>query len=103
MSESLCCPICESSDEFCKAHGCQDTAPIKKIYVISGNTFEIKEDLKAFGCVWDANRKAWLTKYICKSTVHFQRLESVVKAAGGHVCPLYLTGQVKTIQDILNK
>ena len=71
-------------------------------YVISGNTFPIKKELKAHACIWDSDKKAWITPELEKDELSYLILKSVVGAAGASMVPLALTGEAKKIQAILN-
>lgn len=76
---------------------------VRKRWVIKGNTYQVKDDIKAFGCRWDNDKKAWITPELSKEDLQFKRLKGLVEACDGEIFPLVLTGQAKTIQDILNK
>lgn len=71
-------------------------------YLIIGNTFPIKEDLKAHGCHWDKEKKCWKTPYLEKQELSFKRLESLTLAVGAEMVPINLTEQSKKIQEIIN-
>ena len=72
-------------------------------YIITGNTFDIKDDLKAYGCRWDANLKAWVTKLIEHGSRSHLALTSICKSAGVYMDKVAVTEKAKKIQTILIK
>lgn len=72
-------------------------------YVVRGSTFQIKDDLKAFGCEYQGKKKIWVTPSIEKGSLPYKRLKSMAEAVGGNLEPLKLEGQAKVISDILYK
>ena len=71
-------------------------------YYITGNTFNIKEDLKANGCKWDNDNKRWLTLPMDKEDFKYKLLESLCNAVDADMVPRNLSGDAKKIQEILN-
>lgn len=72
-------------------------------YYIKGNTYQIKEDLKSFGCTWDAKLKRWNTPYLEKNELSFKRINSLVDVCNAEMIPVKLSRECKRIQDILDK
>ena len=72
-------------------------------YFITGNSYQIKEDLKAFGCYWDNNKKRWETPTLIKDELVYKRIKSLCEAVGADINPEKLTKECETIQSILNK
>lgn len=74
----------------------------KMKYYLSGDTYQIKDDLKAFGCKWDGVLNRWTTPEIFIDEVIYKKLKSLMQAIGGHIIPSQQTQQIRKIQDILN-
>lgn len=72
-------------------------------YYIEGNTYPIKDDLKAYGCTFDGDKKSWVTKSIEFNGITYKKIKSLVDAVGADMYAMVLQGQAKTIQDILHK
>jgi len=72
-------------------------------YLISGNTYQIKEDLKAHGCIWNPEKKLWETPWLEKDELSFKRLQSLTLACDASMIPFKLDGKEKIIQEILAK
>ena len=72
-------------------------------YLIIGDTYQIKEDLKTWGCFWRPNEKAWATPWIeFKDTIEYKRLNGLAMAVGARMVPIELNDECQNIQDILN-
>ena len=71
-------------------------------YYVYGNTYNIREDLKAWGCIWDAKRKEWKTPPMSKDEPMYRQLSSLALAVGGGLTPEKLSKECQKIQDILN-
>jgi len=72
-------------------------------YFIYGDTYQIKEDLKSFGCMWDKPNKRWKTPRLSKEDLSYKRLKSIVEAVDGYIVPEHLDDECKKIQGILNE
>jgi len=52
-------------------------------YYIIGNSYEVKEDLKAMGCKWSpAPIKKWRTPKLKKDEFRLIRIENLARATG---------------------
>jgi len=71
------------------------------IYKITGNTYEIKEDLKARNCKWNTIEKCWVTPSLTTDEISYKQLTSITNAVGAYMIPVKLSGDCKKIQDIL--
>lgn len=72
-------------------------------YYLKGDTYAIKEELKAHRCFWDEGKRAWRTPYLEKDSERFKRIESICLAFGIQMIPVQLTGECKTVQEILSR
>ena len=70
-------------------------------YYLRGNTYQIKEDLKAHACVWCPGQKAWKTPPIIEGEMDFKLIESLATAVGAQMYPIELSEECQKIQDIL--
>jgi len=75
----------------------------KKEYLISGNTYVMKEDLLANKCTWIPSIKSWKTPPLSKDDLAYMRISSMISAIGADMVPANLDGDAKKIQDILNR
>ena len=71
-------------------------------YKIKGNTYSIKEDLKSWGCIWDANEKCWVTPPMDKESIEYKRIDSISMAVDADLIPEKLSEECKKIQSILS-
>lgn len=72
-------------------------------YYIRGDTYPIKEDLKAWGCHWVPDLKAWETPYLEKEEIAYKRLKGLTESCNAFMDPVILNKECQKIQDILNK
>ena len=71
-------------------------------YLIKGDTFQIKEDLKAYACRWILEKKCWVTPDIEKDELSFKKIDSLARAVDAELIPVKLSKKEEEIQRILN-
>jgi hypothetical protein len=75
---------------------------MKQYLIKGGNTYSIKEDLKAHACSWDSKNKAWKTPPLDKDEVSYKMIKSLCDCVDSNMIPLDLTEDEKRIQEIIN-
>lgn len=71
-------------------------------YLITGNSFPIKDELKSFGCIWKPEKKAWETILLTKDEIAYKRLKSLCDTFDLDMNPVKLDPECEKIQRILN-
>jgi len=67
-------------------------------FLVKGkNTYEFKEELKSWGCFWNAEKKMWEVQGTDKDDVVYK----AIKRLGFQLIPRELTPEAQQIQDIL--
>jgi hypothetical protein len=72
-------------------------------YIISGDTFSIKEDLKSCGCHWDPKKKAWITPFLEKDGPLYAKINTICRYSDVKIVLEQMSAECKKIQDILNR
>lgn len=72
-------------------------------YIITGNTYGIKEELKKYNCNYSVDKKAWLTGLIKPGSSYFLELELLCKSNACYINKIAQTEHAKKIQSILIK
>ena len=72
-------------------------------YLIKGNTYQIKEDLKSHACRWSPEKKCWVTPDLKKDKLSYKKIDSLAQAVDADLIPVELSKQEDEIQRILNK
>lgn len=72
-------------------------------YRITGNTYKIKDNLKAYGCTWEPDNKAWITPELLKNEQRFKALKSLTTVHNADMNPVSLSPECQTIQDIITR
>lgn len=70
-------------------------------YEIYGNTYNIKDYLKAHDCRWDSVKKCWRTQELEKDNLTYKQLKSISEAHDCDFLPLVLSNECNKIQSIL--
>lgn len=68
-------------------------------YIIDGETFDLKEEIKKWGGFWNSNEKRWELKGTQSGCPDYDHL----KRMGLKLYPIQCTSEEKTIQDILRR
>ena len=72
-------------------------------YFIIGNSYPIREDLKAWACSWDQKRKCWVTPTMEKDEIMYKRIKSICESFGLDLVPERSKHEhISKIQEILN-
>ena len=74
-------------------------------FIRGGNTYDIKDDLKAWGCVWNPIEMCWETPWINRESeeITYKKIESLCNAVGARLIPKKLNSECQKIKSILNK
>lgn len=56
--------------------------------ICGGNTFKIKEDLKAHRCKENSQNKTWTTQPLTKHDTRYKMLKSLTSAVGAEMYPV---------------
>jgi len=75
---------------------------MKKQYMISGKTYDFKEELKARGCKWDDVTRVWITPSLEKDSETYKAIERLAEVFNCNVTSLNLDEKGETIRGILN-
>ena len=75
----------------------------RQYWIQGGNTYDIREDLKAWCCVWDPGRRAWKTVFLKEDEVAYKRIKSICDANDCVMTKVKLSKEAQDIQRILNK
>lgn len=69
-------------------------------YWVKGQTYELKEELKEWGCIWDGGRRMWK---LCGIKSKEDPAYKEIVLLGCKLIPMKLSDDCQKIQDILNK
>lgn len=72
-------------------------------YYITGDTYDIKEDLKSCGCIWEPEKKRWRSPYIYDGDPLLPKLKRICQVSRVKMIPEKISPECQKIQDILNK
>lgn len=72
-------------------------------FIIIGNSFPIKDDLRALGCEWDKAKRYWKTPSLEREDLNYKRIKSICTSFSLDLVPLRPREEhVGKIQEIIN-
>ena len=74
-----------------------ESVGLQDFWVKGSNAYELRDELKSWGCVWDVKKRLWKVY----STSPDDYVYKAIKRLGCQLVPVYMSDECKKIQDIL--